>query len=161
MSLSMPWTFRRNNLHIIIYKLKDDDPQQFWLWVVFILGKMSVFLDLVNRKRVINDDAFISAQWQKAIFFDFLKIIVIRLKSEQNNVIYNLFEGLLIIFFKKMTKKFGGYQNWLYLCTAFRPKTGLRKQLKRVLWHVCNNWRSTREQGQKLFPLILKHSTTQ
>ena len=45
-------------------------------------AKMSVFLDLVNRKRVINHDVFISAQWQKAIFFDFFEIIVIHLKSE-------------------------------------------------------------------------------
>ena len=98
----------------------DCGSSSFW-------AKMSVFLDLVNRKRVINHDVFISAQWQKAIFFDFLKIIVIRLKSEWNNVIYNLFEGLLIIFFEKNDEKIWWVSKLAIPLHRFSPQNGVEK----------------------------------
>ena len=90
--------------------------------------KKSVPLQPLSRGRAAEDDRLSKVEATEESADAAPSILPCGCARERERISRTPSENLLEIFFKKLSKKFGGYEKTPYLCKRFTPETGARKK---------------------------------
>ena len=86
--------------------------------------KKSVPLQPLSRGRAAEDDRLSKAEAMEESAGCCTEYLTLRCARERERVSRTPSENLLKNFFKKLSKKFGGYEKTPYLCKRFPAETG-------------------------------------
>ena len=82
----------------------------------------------LTRVRAAEDDRLEELRLRETVLTAAPSILPCGCARERERISRTPSENLLEIFFKKLSKKFGGYEKTPYLCKRFPAETGARKK---------------------------------